>query len=396
MDSHSSKPSIPDDRPQVYRPLPPINWIFWLAFTVMLPCGLGIWAISSLLQVPNSANCYNMAPTAPAAARLYCAETLAGAQTAEDLEQAIALAASISPEDPLRSAALRLMGQWSIQLLHFAEVAFQEGNLDRAINLADAVPREVPTRKTADASMQQWQTIWKKAEAIYAEVEAELEKPDTDKEKWARAIAKARQLWVVGNQYWATVRYQELADQIWIPTADQNSLKKSAKNSAGPKISSLEDLIKKRNKERQSENQGYLSKARTLASSGRLNDLRDAIAEASQVFSDGPEYEEAQRLMATWRQQAEVLEDREYLDRATALARRGDADSLQAAIDEARWITLDRPLYQEAGSRIEQWTTRLIELQNTAGSGRNSPTSAPEPYRLNPIEPASNPDPHSP
>ncbi|HEY9907365.1 MAG TPA: hypothetical protein V6D18_07115 [Thermosynechococcaceae cyanobacterium] len=107
-----------------------------------------------------------------------------------------------------------------------------------------------------------------------------------------------------------------------------------------------------------------LDKARGLAQSGSPADLVAAIAQASQINSSNPRWDEAQQQIRTWTNQIQEAQDRPILDQADVLASRGDVAALQAAIAQASQIGASRSLRQEARKRIQQWTVQVERIQD--------------------------------
>ncbi len=117
---------------------------------------------------------------------------------------------------------------------------------------------------------------------------------------------------------------------------------------------------------REAEGLEGIERARQLASSGQISDLTAAIAQAQLIPPTSPRYREAQTLIQNWTIQMQANEDRPVLNRADQLAASGSETALQAAIQEASSIPANRPLYQEAQSRINQWSSRLQADQDRA------------------------------
>jgi hypothetical protein len=113
----------------------------------------------------------------------------------------------------------------------------------------------------------------------------------------------------------------------------------------------------------QIEDQPYLVRARNLARSGQVPDLKRAMQEASQVQLGRPLRQQAQTYIAEWRTQIQVIEDRPILVQARALADNGDLDG---AIKTASQIQSGRALYGEAQSVIEDWRYEQIRLAQIA------------------------------
>jgi tetratricopeptide (TPR) repeat protein len=107
-----------------------------------------------------------------------------------------------------------------------------------------------------------------------------------------------------------------------------------------------------------------LEKAKQLAQGGSVDALRQAVSEASQVPSNNPRGKEAQQLVDQMTSQIQDQEDRPFLDRAEQLAAAGDANGLQSAISTANQILPGRSLYDQAQTRIKQWTNKIQRLQD--------------------------------
>lgn len=350
----------------VHRMLRPLwylsaqRWV-WAGMAIGLTVGAGWQATQMLLEVPELPNCWAMYLSShSASARLYCAEMIAGKRTIEDLQRAIKLVNELSEEDSLKEKGDRLAEEWSRELLVLGEEAFQQGNLEWAIRAANSVSSSHQSFQQAHKLKQNWQSVWNKAEAIYSEAEEKI-----NQRKWAATQEIARELLRLGNEFWATTKYQELMQQLEIaqgnegkPHSPQATARKVGKEEQSPVETYLARL--KRNEEATIDAQ--LAKARNLARSGHLEGLKAAVMEAEQVLYSTARFEAVQREIDTWKRQIETIEDRPVLSRALALARKGDRDSLQAAIDEAYQIYPGRALYEEARQQIDQWSDRMYSL----------------------------------
>lgn len=101
-----------------------------------------------------------------------------------------------------------------------------------------------------------------------------------------------------------------------------------------------------------------LEEARKLA---RAGDLRNALAQATQLSRSN---ESAQAFIRETTAQVQTREDRPILDQAEQLAIYGDAESLEAAIAQARKIGQGRALYAEARDRVQLWSGQLQGLRD--------------------------------
>lgn len=356
---------------QVLEKVHKIPLPFWLALIIALPVSAGAFGVW-LLNQENVGEC-EAAKTSPDisdSTRLYCAQVIADRRTANDLLEAIQLANAISYEHPLRSDGDRLIKRWSERVLELAETTFQDGKLNEAIALLEKIPVGTPVYDSVPPRVQEWQATWQEAETIYEDAQTALQD-----DKPTVALAEARKLLRVPNQYWRTTRFQELAIEI---QASRESKKKTASQNKAPKAAiaseqlTTENLLSNWEKEQAAEAGAHLAKAKQLATGGDVNSLREAISAAELVFSGTPQYPQAQQAIAQWTRQIETIEDRPYLDRATKLASKGDLASLQAAISEANNIYFGRALYQEAQSKIDQWTEQARQIHDQQYSQQNT------------------------
>lgn len=439
------------------------SWKFWVGSSVVVFVGSGVIATALLLRLPAVPNCPAIFwPMASASLRMYCAQLAANKDTVDDLLSAIQLVNELPKDHPLRPEINRNIEEWSEQLLQLCDDTFNAGKLEEAIAMARKIPSNVPAYSLVEERINNWQSIWSKAEEIYNKAEAELRK-----QNWPQAFREAVQLLDIDNKYWATVKYEEISNIMKTARedggklgkayslADQGGLEKLLeaikvvqsidKNSrvyeksreaikefsqkmmdlaeeslekrdlstaveiarqipeegklkeevadfielaraqsltwqdtvsglesaiaAAQKIAPTRPLYNKAKRlitewQDSIQNLGYLEKARSLARTGSVNDLKAAISQAEQIDRSKPRWEEAQSEIDRWRGEIETQEDRPYLERAEMLARSGDATSLQAAINQAGIIGRNRALYGAAQEKIDQWSRQIQEQQD--------------------------------
>ncbi|GAB1540799.1 hypothetical protein NUACC21_34680 [Scytonema sp. NUACC21] len=358
---------------------PVIRWWFWIAITLSFPIGAAGWGLVQLLQLPELPNCLSESSQASSASVFYCAQAIADEQDADKLYKAIELANSLPEDHPQHEMAEQLVDKWSQTILRLGENAFQQGDIDKAVDLVKGIPTNVPSYKLVDNRIIQWKSVWSKASEIYVNAVAKLEQDDRDNS--FAALATARGLLKVGNDYWATTKYQELVAQIQ-DVKEQNEEREAKEEKYRQTIAKKEpETIENWDKEQEAQDIAYLEKARTLANSAKVEDMIDAISEASMV-SYGRHYQDAQKLIAVIRQNIDIADDRSSLEQAKKLASHNDLPSLQMAINEASLITEGRPLYKEANEHIAKWNEKVLKLQSqtqpnhiTAGSEQLSVNS---------------------
>ena len=338
------------------------GWWLWAVPTLFLSGGAGYWAINHLLALPDLPGCRSAdAAKAPSSVQLYCAQEMANQKTTDALRRAILMVNDVAPDDPFRAESDRWMRTWTEEILQSGEVAFQRGDLKQAIRLAEQIPTTVRTRHLATERIDRWQLIWSKAERIYDQTESEIGWGN-----WDRAIAAAKDLLTIGNEYWATTKYQELMKHLQA-TKELNQMQTSptARRTSARSNDPVGDYLTQREQQREQEATSRLARARELASAGDVAGLRAGILEARQVLFGTPRYDEAQQAITTWREQIDAIEDWPHLDRARQLARQGDLESIEAAIREARRIGWGRPLYAEAHEQIQVWQEEAYQLRAT-------------------------------
>lgn len=104
------------------------------------------------------------------------------------------------------------------------------------------------------------------------------------------------------------------------------------------------------------EDQPYLARAQHWASSGKIPDLRTAIAQVRQIPEDRAAWRKAQELIAQWTAEIQTVEDTPIWSQAQKLAKQG---KLGQAIDAAAQIPADRALYAQAQAAIGEWKGKI-------------------------------------
>jgi hypothetical protein len=341
-----------------------IKW--WIGILIMLffPIGAAGWGLTQLLQLPARPNCVSESLSEDAGTSFfYCAKAIANDQDADKLSRAIELVNSIPKNHPQRPMAEQLSEEWSQAILRLGESAFQQGNIDQAVDIAQQIPDDVSAYQQADKRIKQWNSIWSKASKIYESALAKIN--EDDPKNSYLALNTAKELLKIGNDYWETTKYQELVAQIQDIKEKKEEQQAIAENDRLADTATEPEKMEYEYLDRQQEDRdlAYLEKARTLAQSGKIEDMIDAIGEASMVASSRY-YEEAQKVIADIRRQMDIADDRASLDRAKELASHNDIVSLEMAINEASFITQGNPLYQEANEYIARWNKLLLKLQS--------------------------------
>lgn len=245
--------------------------------------------------------------------KLFEAEWLAEAGDQASLLKAIKLAEEIRPESYIYALAQVKIQAFGRSLLDLAQKAIDRRNLQDALSIISQIPKraQVESEKRdltvlANAQAQVWQnTVSGLEEAI----------------SQAQRILPGRPFYKKSQQLIGRWQFE------------------------------IEGLAQ-------------IERARLLAQTGTVEALLSAIAAASQVSSTNPRWNEAQTQIKKWQSETQTIEDRPLLAQADQFASGENINSLQAAVAQASQIAPGRSLYQEAQSKIRQWTGQIQQLQD--------------------------------
>ncbi|HEY9736122.1 MAG TPA: hypothetical protein V6D06_07560, partial [Trichocoleus sp.] len=123
------------------------------------------------------------------------------------------------------------------------------------------------------------------------------------------------------------------------------------------------------------EDRPYLAQAHQLAKAPSIDGLQTAIDLASRISLGRVMRPEAQSWIYVWNHQKEILEDQPILNRAIAMANRGE---LSQAIAQASLIRADRALFREARSAIASWNARIRDLELAQMRARQKALAQPQ------------------
>jgi hypothetical protein len=386
------------------------SWVFWAIITLGISGGLVYLALGLLLNPRAVPNCPEIfVPMSSASLRVYCGQLAASKQTLKDLVSALNLVKDVAPNDPTRSYVDSNVQRWSLAILRLAEATYQEGNYDEAVNAAKKVPQNIPAHKIVSKRLGQWQETWTRAVALDKETRALL-----NSSKWVNAYAVAVKLTHLNNRYWATTKYQELADLVQIAKADSGKLDEARqllKNN--PSVKSLLTAVEMANKidpksfahteaqtivstaakqmltmakvkldkrdwkgaleianqtpdaaATKTELQDLISfaEAHSQSESGTISELETAISLLQSIKADSPLYQRSQQASSTWQRE---IQDLATLQQARSLASTGTVVDLQAAITEVQRIPANNPRSKEAAGIAKEWRQQIETVQDT-------------------------------
>jgi hypothetical protein len=339
--------------------------------------------------------------------RIHCAEVAANKQTLKDLLEAISLVQALPKNHPLRAEINKSLQQWTLDILDLGDRDFQAGKLQDAISIAKKIPQDVPAYQVVEQRISSWNSTWQKAEDTYSKAEAQL-----PKRNWHEAFMAAVRLLNVGNDYWATTKYEQLNRLIETAKEDARSFDKAAAlgdrgglnnileaiklaqeiGASSYSYKDAQELIPKLGKEmlalaqsaldRKDANEAIKIANQIPASTKLLSEAKDfviiaeawqsawldtvlglegAIAIAQKVAQNRPLYNEAQELIARWQLE---IEDVAHLQRARELAQGGTIGDLTAAIAQAEVVPDNNPRAIEARNEVNRWRTKVETIED--------------------------------
>ncbi len=241
-----------------------------------------------------------------------------------DIDGAVAAVQKVPPDPTLAPEALDLIRFSHGQKLAQKADGFQPAYwhlfyLMEAIQAVASIPPNSSFYEAAQAAMADWQAELADAQALQV----------------ANTVAGLRQGW--------SFRY---ATQI----AEAISLDRPRRGQAQTLIAHWREEVE------QIQDRPYLIRGRRLAQKGTIAALQLAIGEAQKVALGRALRIEAQTLVATWRDQIEVIEDQPFLNEANGFASDG---KLKAAIAAAERVQPGRALYDQAQTMIKDWTQTI-------------------------------------
>lgn len=338
--------------------------LVWLS--VVLVCSsTGIVAALWMTMLPPPPNCQQVSPLAADAERLYCAQQAAASGKVDSLIAGINLVKQWGPEHPLYNSAQTSLEEWSRPLLSLAEQKVADSQLEAAIELVNKIPPSSPLYQEAQDAIAAWKQNWEKGEGIYAKAQAALKT-----QKWQEAWTQAQALSNLDNPHWqqkANPLRQQIASEKLAWEQLQRARTVAQDNFADALVEAIALARKVTPKtyaqtQANQEIQNWSRKLLTLAAAQlQAKEFDEAIAIAERVPKDAkalPEAEDLIRLSRAY-QAADVAP-------TSSQPLHEQLWNLFTALEVARQISPDRPLYKVAKAQIARWEMQrqdLVQLQ---------------------------------
>ncbi len=323
--------------------------LLWLMIILMFGTA-GFVATWLLTRVPPTPDCKELSPLAADGEQLYCVEQQALSGTLEDLESAIAFVDQWDSNHSLYAESQRLMSNWSNAILEFARREIQAGNLEKAIEMASKVPESSPLYAEAQTKIELWQADWNTGQEIYQKALEAIEN-----QNWTLAYQQLSRLGKLKDPFWSQERFVEVTQLIATEKQYQKQLKDAR---AWASYGTVEDLVEamERVKKIPADSLARQTALKEIATWSRAllekaeerleeDDLEGAIAIAERIPSYSPRYAEAQDFI--------------LLGEAIDTVQEDNLGAFLAAQTQAAQIKPDRPLYEEAQGKIDQWQEQV-------------------------------------
>lgn len=338
-------------------------WLLFLAAS----SALGIWAVVFITRLPPLPNCDRISAFSADSERLYCARQSAVSGAEQDLVAGVQLIAAWDDTHPLYQDSEDVVNRWSKGLFKLSQQRMQTGNLERASQLLGYIPPRAEIYSDAQTSLERWEQEWVKGEEITADVTEAV-----SNQNWSGARKQLRTMKRLTSDYWLKERHNYLGQQIQSEEDDRR----------------------------------HLIQAQTLASTGEMDSLAEALTLVRQINVQSLAWPEAKPLVAEWagsllnygfqkweqedlagaiaivqqvpadlatEPEAEDLVQFAHAQRLAAFPQDwepayGDILNLMDAIQAIRRIGSDSVFYQEAQTKLALWTNQLGDLQQLYGA----------------------------
>ncbi|MBT9314983.1 hypothetical protein [Leptothoe spongobia] len=338
-------------------------WLFLLASS----SALGLWAIAMITRLPPLPKCDDISIFSADSERLYCARQASVSGSERDLVASVQLIANWDQSHPLYKDSEEVANRWSKGLFKLAQKRMQTGHLDRATQLLQVIPSRAEIYPEAETALERWEQEWTTGREITAAVTEAI-----GNQNWSGARKQLRAMKRLTSDYWLKDRHRYLGQFI----------------------------------QREEDSRRNLIKAKTLAGSGNIENMAEALALVRQIDVQSQAWPEAKPLVDDWA--VSLLNygfqkwEQEDLDGAITIIQQvpvdlaiepeakdlvlfahaqrlakfrqdwepiyGDILNLREAIQAAQRIGNDSLFYSEAQAKLMLWNNQLKDLQQLYGA----------------------------
>ena len=380
--------------------------------------GITALAFVWLASPPPSANCRKVSSDSPGVQRLYCAQNLVRSGELPDLVAGMELVENWAPEQPFYRDAQQSIADWSALILVIARGRMAQSDLAGAIEAVSHIPESSPVYAQAQEAITAWQKEWQTGEAIFAVAQDAIQA-----QNWRLASQQVIELGYLNHDYWRLQQADVLFKQVVREKTARESLthaQKLAKDNQPEKLAEAITLLRNvapntyatveaevalkqwsqtlisfgLEQWQQGDREGAFATAQTIPlnpdlppegqdliqisqasqlaetslkrtehqpSIAQVWQLMEAVAATQNISPDSPFYADAQAAMHTWQ---DHLQDLNQLLVANTIAKWGDRNALELAIQKASQITPDRPHRLQSQTLIAHWQSQVQGLED--------------------------------
>jgi hypothetical protein len=299
------------------------------------------------------------------------AQKLGKHQRLEQLSEAIGLLRQVPDNTYASEEAQKLLQAWSQTLITAALEQWQAGDREGALATAVKIPlapslpaagldlirlsqanQLVADKLQPEAAMLNVKEMWALLEAVAAVRQIKSDSPFYEE---AQAV---QQTWQAHLQDLTQLGFANMIAHGGDRAALEFAVAQASQIQENrPRYAQSQALMAQWQRDIQGlEDLPYLALGQRWAASGKVPDLRTAIAQVRQIPDDRAAWHKAQELITTWTAQIQTIEDQPTWNQAQKLAKQG---KLSEAIEMASRIQPNRALHSEAQTGIETWKAKL-------------------------------------
>ncbi|MEM9806816.1 MAG: hypothetical protein AAF959_16220, partial [Cyanobacteria bacterium P01_D01_bin.56] len=323
--------------------------------------------VAFITRLPPLPNCDRISRFSADSERLYCARQSTVSGSEQDLVAGVQLVAGWQESHPLYQDSQDVTNRWSKGLFKLAQKRMQTGNLDRAGELLGYIPQRAEIYPEVQTALEQWQQEWTRGEEIEVAV-----KEAVSNQNWSGARKQLRDIKRLTSDHWLKDRYQYLGQHIQAEEdARRNLIRANTLADSGDMEQLAEALGLVRQINVQSDAWPDAKPLVDRWSTNLLNygfqkweqeDLAGAIAIIQQVPMDLATAPEAKGLVQLAHAQRLASFNQQWVPAY------GDIINLMDAIQAAQGIESGSPFRAEAEVKLGVWTEQLKDLQKLYGA----------------------------
>ncbi len=293
------------------------------------------------------------------------ARDLAQSNNPDDLASAIAKAEKVDPTTYIKPQAQAERNKWSHTLLNIAIDQFHSQDFPSVMAIVKGIPADVEAYGEAQdlIRINRASTVAKANHILaFLDALAAVRPIEPSSPLYQEALSR-ESLWKNQMQDQLQLLFARAVAGVEQPTALSMAIAQAQLVVPSHRDrTQAQTLIASWRKEMQLiADRSTMTRARILAKPRTIENLKEAIAQASQIALGQPLRIEAQTAIASWNQQIQIIEDQPIMDLARAYAQKGELDN---AVSTAQKINPERALGKQAQAAIDEWVRQIQIAQD--------------------------------